>query len=65
MDVCFHHEVPNVLQLQQNRVFKAAHLQNKSLLGSTVMPMTGVCCAEHPYLFFPGKRKNAGAVRKK
>lgn len=65
MDVCFHHEVPNVLQLQQNRVFKAARLQNKSLLGSTVMPMTGVCCAEHPYLFFPGKRKNAGAVRKK
>lgn len=65
MDVCFHHEVPNILQLQQNRVFKAVCFQNKSLLDSTVMQMLGVRCAEHLYLFFPGKRKNAGAVRKK
>lgn len=35
VDVCFHHEVPDISQPQQNNAFRVVGFQNKSPVGST------------------------------
>lgn len=62
----FHCEV-HILWPQQKNVLEVVGFQTRPIRQhcNTVMQMVVLCSAEHPWTFSAGKRKNAGAARRK